>query len=97
MTIGQGLYESAKEPEAVDGIEGPEASGRTWDEVYEDVRILQESLEGTLAAITDPRAVRMLEIRAGRLRSGSSKPRPVAARGTGTRRSRGTCISVSSG
>ena len=27
--------------------------------MYEDVKLLQESLEGTLAAITDPRAVRM--------------------------------------
>ena len=59
MTIDQGLYEPGEEREAVHGIEGLEASGRAWDEVYEDVRILQESLEGTLAAITDPRAVRM--------------------------------------
>ena len=59
MTIGQGLYGPARESEAVDGTEGPDASGRAWDEVYEDVRILQERLEGTLAGITDPRAVRM--------------------------------------
>ena len=59
MTISQALYEPAREAGAVDGSEGPEAGGRVWDEVYEDVKLLQESLEGTLAAITDPRAVRM--------------------------------------
>ena len=59
MSIGQGLYEPARESEAADGIEGPEAGGLRWDEVYEDVKLLQESLEGTLAGITDPRAVRM--------------------------------------
>ena len=59
MTIGQELYEPAGETGAADGSEGPEASGRAWDEVYEDVKLLQESLEGTLAAIADPRAVRM--------------------------------------
>ena len=43
----------------MDGIEGPDASGRAQDEVYEDVKLLQESLEGTLAGIADPRAVGM--------------------------------------
>ena len=51
MTIGQGLYEPARETGAGDGSEGPEASGRAWAEVYEDVKLLQASLEGTLAAI----------------------------------------------
>ena len=43
----------------MDGGESPDASGLTWDEVYEYVKTLQERLEGTLAGITDPRAVRM--------------------------------------
>ena len=56
MTIGQGLPRPAGESEAV---EGPDQSGRSWDEVYEGVKLAQESLEATLAGITDPRAVRM--------------------------------------
>ena len=56
MAIGLGLPEPAGKPEAV---EGPEPSGGTWDEVYEGVKLVQESLEETLAGITDPRAVRM--------------------------------------
>ena len=59
MTIGQGLYGPPKQSEPVHGAESPDASGLTWDEVYEDVKTLQERLEGTLAGITDPSAVRM--------------------------------------
>lgn len=59
MTIGQGLYGPPRQSGSVGGGERPDASGHTWDEVYEDVKTLQERLEGTLAAITDPRVVRM--------------------------------------
>ena len=97
MTIGQGLYGPARESEVVDGIDGPDTSGRTWDEVYEDVKILQEGLTGTLAGITDPRAVRMPGDQAGRLRFGSSELLRAAAPGTGTRQSRATSISARSG
>ena len=59
MTISQGVPGLARHSVPVDGGESPDAIGRTWDEVYEDVKDLQERLEWTLAGITDPRAVRM--------------------------------------
>ena len=59
LTIGQAAYDFPGQSGPVHGGESPDASGRSWDEVYEDVRTLQERLEETLAGITDPRAVRM--------------------------------------
>ena len=70
MTISQGVPGLARHSVPVDGGESPDAIGRTWDEVYEDVKDLQERLEWTLAGITDPRAVRM----AGRPGQGGCDP-----------------------